>query len=118
MPKDSKRASFIRDLQDYIEYKHEHIKHNLKHNLYTSAQEEKERIGFKRIETLYQAVVQERYYSRRIYRMVDHSTLNFLLHDISDRNFKQQFRIERFNFEMIASRIRGDSVKVLFITDI
>jgi hypothetical protein len=108
MPKSSERSELLDNIFEFIQYKSVSVKYALDRGLLTDEQELQERSQFRRLLDMYEIVSNERYVSSRIHKMVDHSTLNFLLVNLSDRGFKQQFRMERDSFTFVLSKITQD----------
>ena len=106
MPRTSDREELIDEMEHEIYKYFEEIQYLIRNKLYNT----NHRTRLQRMITIYEGVKENRYLNCRTYQVVDHTTLNFLLNNISDRAFKQQFRMERFNFDTIVSKIRYDEV--------
>lgn len=115
MPKQNTRSAIVDELESQIMCKFNEIQFNLARNSLKPVEIQRERRLYYRLLWLHEYLSRKRYFHPRDYSTVDRSTLNFMLNEISDRNFKQQFRMERVSYELIVSKIRDDEVRLAFI---
>jgi hypothetical protein len=107
MPKVTKRFETLEALKETIHYKSEVIGYKLGRNLLSPEKIEDVRRIYRRLVAMYEWFYNTRYHFPRNYIQTNRDLMS---RDLSDRCFKQQYRMERKTFEMIVSLIGGDEV--------